>query len=81
MSEMAWRKCLHCKMDRYCTAIAMVQHVEDCPARPSQQVKKLLCPKCGSLVERIKYRNRDEFVCVNMDCDYGVAVLPGGKLE
>lgn len=73
--QLEWRTCLHCRKDKYCTDLAMQEHVEDCDKRPAKlQVK--VCPKCESVLEKILPAS---WICLNESCDYQLGVLTGGK--
>lgn len=78
MDEMIWRKCPHCGKDRYCTDNAMVQHVEDCPERPTLKAKRKLCPKCASIMQ---HAGNGVWACAMSDCDFTLEVVPGGKIS
>jgi hypothetical protein len=72
-----WRVCSYCKKQKYCSATLMRDHEEDCDQRPSLRAKLSLCPKCGSALAKTKVL----YVCLNVDCDYELGVVLGGKVS
>jgi hypothetical protein len=82
--HMEWRRCSHCKHEKFCMPSVMRDHEEDCLQRPSRVAKMKICPRCASQLQKLSPRAAgfgDSWICPNSNCDYAVGVITGGKVS